>query len=597
MGYIMKFIRSLFRLGLKETIRRVKYFLHRNSNMGNRRAFRKFTSNMFPTSVQLQQQREYNGDVKFSILTPLYNTNEQHLREMIESVIGQTYANWQLCLADGSDSSCQYVERICRQYQKGDSRISYKKLDRNEGISGNTNRCLEMADGEYISLLDHDDVLHPSALYETSLAIDRTGADFVYTDEALFNNDIHKPRALHLKPDFAPDTLRSYNYICHFSSLNRRLIDSAGSFRSKYDGSQDYDLFLRLTEIANHIEHIPKVLYFWREHSNSTSTDIAAKPYALKAARGAISDQLDRLHLKGDVVDTRIPSCYKVNYAIKGTPMISILIPNRDSADVLAKCIESILEISTYDNYEILILENGSSDPAIQHYYESIGSNRRVSIIEWKKGFNYSAINNYGAKHANGDYVLLLNNDTQIITPDWMQEMLMFAQREDVGAVGALLLYPDNTVQHAGVILGIGGVAGHSHKGYHRDDYGYMSRLCISQNLSAVTGACMMVRRDLYLNLGGLNEEYAVAFNDVDLCMRLRKANKLIVFTPFAQLFHFESKSRGYDDISKDKRKRFEQEVERFQATWKEELSAGDPYYNPNLTLELEDFSLRTLWR
>lgn len=591
MGYIFKFIRSLFSLGFRETMRRVKYFLRRRYNMGNRRAFKRFVVNIMPSESELARQRAAGGNIKFSILTPLYNTDEQHLKAMIESVLAQSYANWQLCLADGSDGDGQ-VQRICEEYGSRDRRISYRRLERNEGISGNTNRCLELAQGDYISLLDHDDILHPSALYEAAQAIQDRGADFVYTDESLFTNDTLKPKALHLKPDFAPDTLRSYNYICHFSSFSRALLDRVGNFRSECDGSQDYDMFLRLTEAAKNIAHIPKVLYFWREHEGSTSADVAAKPYAIEAAHTAISGQLQRLGLEGQVLDTRIPSCYRINYAIHDNPMVSIIIPNRDCADMLEQCINSILDKSTYDNYEILIIENGSTQRETQYYYDEIGKNKRIRVLVWEEGFNFSAINNYGAKQAGGEYILLLNNDTQVISPDWIQQMLMFGQREDVGAVGALLLYPDDTVQHAGVILGIGGVAGHSHKGYHRDDFGYMSRLCIAQNLSAVTGACMLVKRSLWDSLGGLDEGYAVAFNDVDLCMRIRRMGKLVVFTPFAQLYHYESKSRGYDDVAREKRERFLGEVERFKTAWKEELEAGDAYYNPGLSLELEDFSL-----
>ncbi len=547
------------------------------------------------TEEDLDEQRKhsFSKNITFSIAVPLFNTPKRFLKEMIESVQSQTYSNWELCLADGSSTQHSEVEKICRKYTKKDSRIRYKKLEKNLGITGNTNACLEMAEGSYIGLLDHDDLLHPSALYEVMKAICDKNADFIYTDETTFHkipNDAYCPN---YKPDFAPDTLRSYNYICHFSVFSRSLLNSSGQgFCSVYEGSQDYDLILRLTEQAKTIVHIPKILYYWRAHSSSTAMDISAKSYAITAAKRAITQHLERVGLKGIVEDSRVPSTYRVQYEINSNDLVSIIIPNKDHIDDLKKCINSIKVKSTYKTWEIIIIENNSVDSKTFAYYENIKKDERIKIVRFEGSFNFSAINNYGAKYADGKYLLLLNNDTEVISPDWIEQMLMFAQREDVGAVGAMLYYPDDTVQHAGIILGIGGVAGHSHKYFKRNDYGYMSRMSIAQNLSGVTAACMMIPLHVWKEINGFDDKFAVAFNDVDLCMRIRQAGYLIVWTPYAELYHYESKSRGCEDTD-EKRARFKMEVERFQSKWAKELAAGDPYYNPNLNLDKEDFSVR----
>ena len=540
-----------------------------------------------------EQQATFSRSVKFSILVPLYNTPEAYLTVMIDSVARQTYGNWELCLADGSDAEHAYVGKICKRLARRENRIKYRKLDENRGISENTNACLEMATGDYIGLFDHDDLLHPSALYEYMQAICWQDADLLYSDENTFHETPADAYWPHYKPDFSPDTLRSYNYICHFTVFSRELLEKAGGgFRKEYDGSQDYDIILRLTEKAKHIVHIPKILYYWRSHKDSTASDIAAKPYTMDAARAAITAHLERIGLKGSVENARIPSTYKVQYEIKGNPLISIIIPNKDHIDDLDKCLKSIREKSTWTNLEIIVVENNSTKQRTFDYYREIEQDERIRVIRWEKEFNYSAINNFGAQHAAGDYLLLLNNDIEVITPDWIEQMLMFVQRPDVGAAGAMLYYPDDTVQHAGVILGIGGVAGHSHKYFARGEYGYASRMAIAQNLSGVTAACVLIPRRVWEDVGGLDEGFAVAFNDVDLCMKIRKAGYLIVWTPYAELYHYESKSRGQEDNAQ-KQMRFKGEIDRFMDKWGKELEAGDPYYNPNLTLITEDFAFR----
>lgn len=547
-------------------------------------------------SAQRREQEEnaqFPKDIKFSVLVPLYNTPDSFLKAMIESVQAQTYKNWELCLADGSDKEHSFVGEICKKYADGDRRIKYEKLERNLGISENTNACIRMATGEYIALFDHDDLLHPSALYEVMRAICEHGADFVYTDENTFSEEPRDAYNPHFKPDFSPDTLRSYNYICHLSVFSRELLDSVGYFRSEYDGSQDYDLILRLTEKAKKVFHIRKILYYWRAHKNSVAQDVGAKPYTVTAAKKALAAHLERCGLKGEVLDSSVPTTYHIKYEIDGNPLISVIIPNKDHTDDLDICLKSLYEKSSYKNFEVIIVENNSTEKETFEYYEAIAQKHgNIKIVKWEDNFNYSAINNFGVNYAKGEFILLLNNDVEIINGSCLEEMLMFAQRKDVGAVGAKLYYSDDNVQHAGVILGLGGTAGHAHKHFGRSHPGYMARASIAQNLSACTAACLMMRRDVFDEVGGLDENFEVAFNDVDLCMKIRKKGYLVVFTPYAELYHYESKSRG-NDSTPEKLERFRGEIDRFKEKWQKQLDDGDPYYNPNLTLTRDDFSLK----
>ncbi len=544
--------------------------------------------------VQRQKETKFSKSIKFSILVPLYNTSRKYLLEMIESVMGQTYENWELCLADGSDAEHGYVQSVCKELAKKDKRIRYIKLKQNLGISENTNACLDIATGDYIGLFDHDDILHPSALYEYMRVICDEDADFIYSDEHTFRDSPADAMSPHYKPDYSPDTLRSYNYICHFTVFSRKLLEkTGGQFRKQFDGSQDYDIILRLTENAEHIVHVPKPIYYWRVHDDSTSANVGSKPYIIDAAKEALAEHLKRVGLDAQVLDSRMPSSYKIQYRIEGEPLISIIIPNKDHIQDLEKCLSSIREKTTWQNWEIIVVENNSTETETFEYYKNLEPDNRIQVVTWKGPFNYSAINNYGAQFAHGEYLLLLNNDTEIITPDWLEQMLMFAQRKDVGAVGAMLYYPDDTVQHAGIIIGLGGIAAHSHRNYHRGDIGYSIRLTIAQNLSAVTGACMMIPRKVWDEVRGLNEtDFAVAFNDVDICLRIREAGYLIVWTPYAELYHYESKSRGYEDTP-EKQERLNREKDNFARRWRQVIDAGDPYYNPNLTLSREDFTPR----
>lgn len=553
----------------------------------------------FPNAArrQLEENTKFSKDITVSILVPLYNTPKNFLIEMIDSVKAQTYAGWELCLADGSDSDHAYVGEICREYIKKDARIRYEKLEKNEGISGNTNACYKMATGNYIGLFDHDDLLHPSALYEYMKAICEQDADYIYCDELTFEGkNVDNMVTLHFKPDFAVDNLRANNYICHFSVFSRELLEGTELFRSQFNGSQDHDMILRLTSNAKKIVHVPKILYYWRSHKASVASGIEAKPYAIQAAKGAVSAHLEKAGFKDfSVESTRAyATIFRIRYALTGTPKISIIIPNKDHEDDLRRCIESLLNVATYENFEIIVVENNSTSPEIKNYYKELENEANVKVVTYKGEFNYSAINNFGVSFATGEYILLLNNDTQVITPNFLEEMLMYAQREDVACVGAKLYYEDDTIQHAGVIIGLGAhrSAGHGHYRVSKENLGYMGRLCYAQNVSAVTGACLMVRKEIYDRLSGLDEGFAVALNDVDFCLRARELGYLNVFTPFAELYHFESKSRGLDEAPA-KAERYQKECDAFRARYKALIEKGDPYFNPNFSLDSSSFELK----
>ena len=556
----------------------------------------------FPTSEEAERQRNtvFDQMVKISILVPLWNNQREFQVEMLDSVMNQTYQNWELCLADGSDAEHGYIEEICKEYAaRANGRIVYHKLEKNGGISGNTNECFKLATGTYIGLFDQDDVLHPSALYEYVKVINEQGADYIYCDETTFKgNSIDNMITLHFKPDFAPDNLRANNYICHFSVFSRELLEGTELFRSGFDGSQDHDMILRLTANAKKVVHVPKLLYYWRSHKTSVASDINAKPYAIAAAKGAVADHLTRCGFKNfEIKSTRaFDTIFEIKYEIRSEDKISILIPNKDHVEDLRRCIDSIKERSTYSNYEIIVIENNSTGKAVFDYYDTIRKQKNITVVTYTGAFNYATINNFGAGYATGKYLLLLNNDTQVISMNWMESMLMYAQRPDVGAVGAKLYYGDRTIQHAGVVIGLGAhrTAGHTHYKINYDNLGYMGRLCYAQNVSAVTGACLMVRKSLYDALGGLDEAFAVALNDVDFCLRVREKGYLNIFTPFAELYHFESASRGSDIVDAKKAERYEDESELFRERWKKLLAKGDPYYNPNFSLDRSDYSLKT---
>ena len=535
---------------------------------------------------------------KISIVVPLYNTPLNFLEELLDSVVNQTYRNWELCCVDAGQDTA--VGQHVQARAKADPRIRYQKLTENEGIAGNTNHGFELATGDYIALLDHDDILHPCALWYTAQAIVEQGADFVYTDEATFEGKVENVVLYHFKPDFMLDNLRSNNYICHLTTFSKVLMEQAGGGeRAEYNGSQDYDLFLRLTEKARKIAHIPHALYYWRSSPNSTASDISAKTYCIDAGIAALKAHYARCGVAVDDV-TLIPGTpgyYKTDYTMAHPGRVSILIPTCDHIRDLETCVESIYARTTYPDFEILLIENNSKEEQTFRSYERMRKEHpdTLKVLTWQgKGFNYSALNNFGARYATGEYLLLLNNDTEVITPGWLEEMVMYAQQKRVGCVGAKLLYPDDTIQHAGVGFGIGGVAGHLHKYFPATSDGYMGRLNYVQDVYGDTAACLLIRKEIYDEVHGLDESYAVAFNDVDFCVRVREAGYTNVFTPFAQLYHYESKSRGMED-NPEKQKRFLGEVLRFQARWGDLLAKGDPCTNPNFDIQREDFSLKIL--
>ncbi len=580
-----------------------------------RQAQKGYGTASFPDEKERRRQQEegaaFPRQIRFSILVPLYNTPEEYLRDMLDSVLNQTYGEWQLCLADGSDAEHDYVGEVVQTYRERSpelaSRICYRRLERNGGISENTNACLELADGDFIAPFDHDDYLHPSVLYWYAKAINEQNADYLYCDETTFKeSNLNHFVTIHFKPDYAIDNLRANNYICHLSCFDRKLLEGEELYRSEFDGSQDHDMILRLTDKAEKIVHVPKLLYYWRSHAGSTADNIGAKTYAIDAAKGAVAAHLRRHGYKNfKITSTRaFETIFKITYEIQGEPKISIVIANKDHVEDLRRCLNSIFEKSTYENYEILLAENGSTLEETRRYYKEVTSGPykdRVRVVEYKRAdgesFNYSKVNNFAARYASGDYLLLLNNDTEVISVNWMEELLMYAQRPDVACVGAKLYYPDKTIQHAGIVLGLGAhrTAGHTHYGQRRENLGYMGRLCYAQDVSAVTGACLMVKRSVYEEVGGLDETFEVSLNDVDLCLKCREKGYLNVFTPFAELYHYESASRGSDvaDPSSENAKRYEKEAEHFRGKWEQVLAKGDPYYNPNFTLDRSDYSLK----
>ena len=594
--FILRQIRRVKNCGnFKDVIAKIK------KKNKERKIRERYGTKSFPTQEEAKKQREtvFERNVKISILVPLYNTPKNFLKEMIDSVVNQTYQNWELCLADGSDKEHAYVGEICNEYVKkpGGERIVYKKLLKNEGISGNTNACYKMATGEYIGLFDHDDILHPCALYEYVKVINEKDADYIYCDEITFKNgDINKMLTMHFKPDYAIDNLRANNYICHFSVFARSLLEGTELFRTKFDGSQDHDMILRLTDAAKNVVHVPKALYYWRSHAGSVASGIEAKTYAINAAKGAISEHLKTHGFSNfKITSTRaFETIFRISYEIIGMPKVSIVIANKDHVEDLERCISSILEKTTYVNYEIIIVENNSETKEIFEYYDSLKEYKHIKVVKYEGEFNYSAVNNLGVRHADGEYILLLNNDTQVISINWIEELLMYAQRDDVGAVGAKLYYEDRTVQHAGVVLQMGAhrTAGHVHCRQGRDSIGYMGKLCYAQNVSAVTAACLLVSRKKYDEVGGLDESFRVALNDVDFCLKLREKGYLNIFTPYSELYHYESISRG-SDLEGANMARLDKEAEDFKSKWKEILDKGDPYYNPNFSLDHNDYSLK----
>ena len=553
-----------------------------------------FAQRVTKKNLETQSKTKFAYSPKISILVATFNTKEEYLKEMIDTVVNQSYSNWELCIADGSTND--FVEKYVHEhYSNYGDKIKFQKLDQNYGISGNTNKAFEMATGDYITVYDHDDTLELDCFYEIVKALQEYRYDVLYTDEDKFDDSTKMYNDPNLKPDFSEDLLRSHNYITHLFIVNKKIVDEVGYYNSEFDGSQDYDYIFRCVEKANAVYHIPRILYHWRMHPESTAQNPENKMYCYDAGKRAIEAHYKRIGVEATVEFLPKPmyGMYHTIYSTKDNPLVSILIPNYNHKSILKTCIDSLYNVNTYKNFEIVIVENNSTEKEIFDYYEELKKQHdNIQVVTYKGEFNYSRINNFGMKYTNGDYVLLLNNDTEVISPNALSEMVGCILRPEVGAVGAKLLYEDDTVQHAGVVIGFSGYAGHVNHGINKDDYGYMVRARINCNYSAVTAACMMVKKSVFNQVGGFDEQFVVACNDVDLCLKICKEKYLIVYNAFALWHHYESKSRGYDDASQEKTWRFNKEVEKFQDKWKDVLINGDPFYNSNWNIQYGPFRL-----
>jgi len=549
------------------------------------------------SSVSVRDQeklsKEFPAQPKISIIVPVYNTDPALLRRCLDSVITQTYKNWELCVADDCSTSQETID-VLREYAAKENRIRLVMRKANGHICQASNSGLAVATGDYIGLLDHDDELAQGALFHmVSEMNERPEVKLFYSDEDKIDVTGRRQEP-NFKPDWNQDLLLSQNYICHFTVMDAQLVKSVGGFRDGFEGSQDHDLLLRVTSSLSddEIAHIPRILYHWRITENSTAMQSSAKTYTTDAGVNAVKDLLASKGVDATVVEGKLPNTYRVHYALPDAePLVSIIIPTRDQYAILKRCIDSILEKTTYINYEILIVDNQTSCQTTLAYFAELSEFENVRVLNYDHEFNYSKINNYAVSQAKGELVALVNNDVEVISPDWLTEMASHAHRSGVGCVGAKLYYSNNLIQHAGVILGLGGVAGHSHKMRGRNDFGYVRRLLVTQNLSAVTAACLIVRKSVYEEVGGLNEnDLKVAFNDVDFCLKVKSAGYRNVWTPYAELYHHESLSRGAEDTP-EKIARFNAEVAYMKETWRE-LLENDPAYNPNLTKDREDFSI-----
>lgn len=546
-----------------------------------------------PTAAELATQKksalEFSFRPKISLVVPLWRTSPNFFTQMVESVRRQTYDNWELCLAAAEVGAIK--ERL-ENYSRLDERIKVRYLPKNIGIAGNSNEAIGLATGDYVGLLDHDDTLAPFALFEIVEELNRVKSDIIYSDEDKINLVGNVRLHPHFKPNWNPDLLRSYNYITHFFVIKRQLLDKIGGFRAGFEGSQDHDLFFRATESSKQISHIPKVLYHWRQHPESTSDSTTVKSTAMTSTAKAVQEHLRRIGRSATVEAGPFFGATRVRYQILGNPLVSIIIPNQDQVELLHHCLESIKQLTTYQNYEVIVVENNSQQQATFDLYKQYQSWDKFKLLKWSKPFNYSAINNLAATAAKGEYLLFLNNDTAVISPDWLDELIGQCQWPENGAVGAKLYYDDGSIQHAGVVIGLGGTAGHIGRLFKHDAHGYFGWFELVRDLSAVTGACLMVKASQFKNIGGFDESYSVSFNDVDLCLRLIAHSQLVVWTPAAELYHYESKTRGTDNTTK-KRERLENEEQLFASRHRTLLDSGDPNYSPNFSLRRSDFSVK----
>ncbi len=601
MNFIQSFLNNynvLRRKGINSFIKNMRYhFVYkRNFDLSYER-YKQTNALLDSHIIEIKSQiKKFKKSPKISIITPVFNVDARWLDKAINSVINQIYENWEFCIVDDA-STKKNIKQIISKYHEKDERIIVKYLEENQGISGSSNEALSISTGDFVGFLDHDDELSVDALYEVARMLqEHPDADMIYSDEDHINSG-GKLIEPYFKPDWSPDLILSSMYTCHFSVYRKKLIDEIGGFRKGYEGSQDYDLVLRLTERTSRIYHIPKILYHWRKTPHSTAMNYKAKGFADINARKALEDALKRRTIKGIVLPGLYPGTFRVKRNVS-YPRISIIIPTKDEIDLLRRCINSIEQKTNYKNYEIIIIDNDSKDRRTKEYLEKVSEKYNIKVLKFEKLFNFSAINNFAFKLSKSEYIVFQNNDTEVISEEWLTAMLEHAQRKEVGAVGCKLLYPDDSIQHAGLILGISGIAGqkgiagHSHKHFPDSAYGYFNRPHIIHDASAVTGACFMLRREIFEEVGGFDENLAVAFNDVDLCLKIRERGFLIVYTPYAKLYHLESASRGYEDKNRNM-ERFLREYDYMRRKWGNVIDKGDPYYNPNLTLTREDFTIR----
>ena len=552
--------------------------------------------------IYWRKEKNLTGEIKFSILVPLYNTPELFLREMIESVLLQTYNNWELCMSDGSEESFGAVGEICMEYQSRDKRVRYQKLEKNLGISGNTNVCINIATGSYLVLFDHDDFLHPDALYALKNRIDESQADFLYTDELTFEGDIGNIVFAHYKPHFIYDNLLANNYICHLTCFSRELLEEVGGFRSEYDGSQDYDIILRLVEKAKKVEHIKGAYYYWRAHSGSTAQNMDSKYYAIDAGMRAVQASLERKKIKGKASLSKLAiGKYRIDYELKGNPLISIIIHNHNNMELFSTTIESILEGTSYKNIELLIVDHKSNEANLLEYYKEQENQSKIRILPWNRPYHYSRMNNMAVEQAKGEYLLFLHHDMKVITSDWLQALLMYAWREDVGAVGGKLLFENDLISHAGLKFEDKGdrIASICHYRVGRDEIGQIGKLGYAHGITAISGACMMVKKAHFDEVNGFDEEMAFAFGDLDFCLRLGALGYLNIFTPFAELYHFETGNFGFDsEVYYDNESKmcnelgYQIEKGLMMQRWGKLIDLGDPYYPEPFLVEEHDLKL-----
>lgn len=536
--------------------------------------------------LERQKRVRFACEPKFSVIVPLYHTPTRLFTEMADSVLDQSYANWELVLVNSTPEDAELAELVA-SYAASDERVKVVTLDANYGITENTNYGVKEATGDFVAFFDHDDVLEPAILYEYAAAINKDPSiDVLYCDEdKLYDNGCYG--GPHFKPDFSIDQLRNNNYVCHMLTIRKSILDKVGPTpKELYDGAQDHYLTLRVSEETSNIHHVPKILYHWRATAGSTALSADNKTYATDAGIRAVQSHLDRLGIAGTVTEYGRPFTYRVRYALDGEPLVSIVIPSHDQPEVLKSCVDSILDKTGYANYEIVIVENNSTDALLFEYYRDLeASDGRVRVVEWKgEGFNFSSIVNYGVKESRGELVLLLNNDTEVIDADWLEILAGYASRKDVGAVGPRLYFPDDTYQHAGLaVTGYGVSRLFVNMPEENAPSKYMTYHDMTRNVSAVTGACLMTRRSVWDELGGFDEALSVAFNDVDFCLRAHAQGYLVVFTADTSLYHYESLTRGKDDEGEQSRIRMMRELSTLRERWADVYVKGDPYFNINL--------------